>query len=312
MKMKCNKLIPISALACLLLASCKKNDAVNSPSPVFSEDITNTVNLVDLGLDEATSAGDLDYEDNAATSSSTTSNSVVSSGKVSNSVACEIITFSDPQRKYPYTQTDDFGTGCQVTEGLVLSGKVIFQIKADWRTAPNGTLVSTKSYDNYKKNGLTVTGSQSTYIESGSGTANIMFKNVISETYRDADGNTSTFVAEMHRKIISGGETKTRSDDVYEYTGTMIGAEVHVPISLSQVSGWKATIDASTAVTRASTCAFRQTGTVKIDVIYTNATIEHQKLNYGTGECDNLGTLTVGQNEPKNVKLPLIFFNSKI
>lgn len=170
----------------------------------------------------------------------------------------------------------DYGTGCpnDIALGIVRRGKV------DYKYFISNSLVSTVSsrYTNYedafaKYNGLTKLSYQ--YIASG----NQFLLSVDNLNVASPSAGTATYQAGLTYKQVQGAITPLNlTDDVYEITGTT---------SSSSSSG----IITSTVLTpliNRGNCQWVVSGKLKIV-----ANGVEGILDYGSGACDNIGTLTV-------------------
>src|ERR1700755_1059223 len=127
MKLKIANLIPIAALLSIVLASCKKNEAVTSPSSPTSSPLVQATSTIGAMAAES----DLEVAD-----------ALVSSDKESNSSSCRTVTYIPSEDVYPHTKIVDFGSGCTGSDGITRSGKRFSTIYADEETAPAGEVVS--------------------------------------------------------------------------------------------------------------------------------------------------------------------------
>src|SRR5436190_6060418 len=110
MKLQLNKLLPVGALLCLVLASCKKMDApVTSGSSQRNSQLTNTTGLISLSEDEVT----------AEASDMLSSSSTLMQADTSD---CKTVTYDPSKTVYPHTTTVHYGSGC-TQNGKTISGK---------------------------------------------------------------------------------------------------------------------------------------------------------------------------------------------
>src|ERR1044072_897536 len=170
------KLIPMASLACLVLVSCKKNDALTS-TPVQNQQLSRTTSIIGIGSEETNAeiADVLDAESIEA----------IESGDPTN---CKVVTNNPSRKVYPHTKTVDFGTGCTDAAGKTKSGKRITTFYADPRTAPSGTRVSVTTFSNYYVNDLNVSGSAVTYVVNAANPGPYTLRIVSSKTFTDSHG----------------------------------------------------------------------------------------------------------------------------
>lgn len=299
MKFKLTQVIPAAALVCLLLASCKKNDAVSS-SPQIPSELRNTANLVDLGMDEIIA----DFEeDDAITSASETSNAVTS-GNVSNGSTdeCPVITYSPSKDVFPHTKTYDYGAGCTI-QGKTISGKKIVKVYASTKTATAGTRVRGVSFSNYYVNGISISGNVVVNVDQAATPGPLKTRAVTNKTLADNQGHTSTFIGTYVRTEISSTEAKV--------TGSSYGVEI---ADGQEISLWNSSVDASNPVIKLKDCSYRPQGgiNIKVRTLLPKPSNDNEYLDYGNGTCDNEATLSINGGPATPVTLPIVFYAAQL
>lgn len=302
MKCKLTQVIPAAALVCLLLASCKKNDSVNSPDSQLPTELRNTANLVDLSMDEVTAE---EFDEDAVDASE--SSDVVKAGDKSNgqtagAEGCPVITYAPSKNEFPHTRTIDYGSGCSI-RGKTFSGKRIIKVFANKKTAPAGTRISVTSYDNYYVNGLSVSGNNVIYIQKTAAPGPLKLRTVTNITYSDNSGNLKTFIGNFQREMIS--------ESIIKVTGTSYGVEAN---GRKTISTFTAAIDDNNPILKDRNCDYRSQGALKIGIrtLFPQQANDTEYLDYGNGTCDNSATLSINGGAPATVTLPIVFYAARL
>ena len=277
------RLIPVSALLCLVIASCNKNDGIKSPSQ-SSPTTTNTTSLV-AGMENES-----DLE----------SANVLGANQAD--ADCPVTTFSPAKDVYPHTATIDYGTGCTDSTGTTRSGKRITTVYRTINSAHSGSVVSVTTYSDYYVNGVNITGSYKTSVAKAAVPGPLTLKVIISKVVTDKDLNTSTYIGSTTRKLVEGDPNGPNEDKVWQINTTAYGTEVSGD---STMGTWTYITDPSNLIIKRNDCAFRSQGALKVNV-KVNGVASEQVLDYGNGDCDNDATLTV-DGTPEAVKLPFFF-----
>jgi hypothetical protein len=189
---------------------------------------------------------------------------------------CGVVTVlpADPFA-YPKIITVDFGTGCTDGDGKYKSGKVIITVGKVWE--PNAEL--SLEYDNYKENGASLEGrfvlrNQSTPT---AGVFGIQLQNVKST---DVNNNSVTYNASQTFTQIAGHPSWWDwSDDVYQITGD---------IDATLTSGESISWTINTPLVKANNCPWVGLGIGTLDLSGLPILVD-----YGNGNCDNVGTATI-------------------
>jgi len=290
MKLRLSRLIPSGALLCLVLASCKKNEAVTSkPISPTSSPLIRTTNMI-VAMDNES---DLEMSD------------VISGDTPSD---CPIVTYNPSKDVYPHTKTVDYGTGCTGSDGVTRSGKRFATIYADENTAPAGKVISVTTFSNYYASGVNIAGTIKISIGNPANPGPLVLKYVVNKTVTDTLGNTSSYVNTATQKLISGGGNNSPADDVFQISQNTYGTEVSGD---SAMITWKSESDPANPVIKANSCQFRSQGALKITLKQLGV-ITNEYLDYGNGDCDNKATLSVNNGTPQQVTLPLYFFGADL
>jgi len=295
MKSNLKGLIAAAALTGIVYASCKKNDQpMSSPAPSTSM----TESLLLSANNIIANAGS---EQNSEVADVVGSNSVTSG----DSVSCRTVTNNPSRSVYPHLTTVDFGSGCMGKDSITRSGTKMITVYADWRTAPAGTLISETTFENFYIDSVNVAGNSKIYIDSSVASGMLGLKIVTDKTLTDTKGNTSTYISTNYWKQTAGNATTTKSDNVYQITGTASGSEI---LDGATMLTWSSTIDLANPVIKMGDCMFRSQGDIQIHLNVEGKSTFAEQLDYGNGTCDDNATLAINGGTPQPVTLPLRFW----
>jgi hypothetical protein len=299
MKLKFTRLIPSIALVCLLFASCKKDDAVNNAqSPAVSPQQSARVTSMVGAMEDAT---DLESSDMFTAESVETITGKGADGD------CPVRTATYKSTHYPRTVTYDYGTGCTDEFGRTISGKRIVNVKANFRTAPAGTIYAVTTYSNYYVNGVNISGNVTNKVVTAGTPGGFVGQSIYKRTVSDGAGNTSTFLGKTVRTQVIGDVNSVKEDAGFSLNIIAYGVEL-TPGEATVV--WQAKSDTLSPPIQLGSCIYRTQGLVKITLASLNA-ITHETLNYGNGDCDNNAILKVN-GVPQPIKLPFQFFTNHL
>jgi len=175
--------------------------------------------------------------------------------------------------------TLDFGLGCQLNNGNVLSGK----INITYGPVQNGTRTINYSFENFTFNGKGVEGGATIFRERNNAAGNpqsTVNKDIVVSF---PSGLTVDVSATREFEWIEGVGTGTWVDNAYLVTGNR---------TVNASTGFTQYGIITDALRREATCPFFVSGAVEIS---RNAGMGI--LDFGDGTCDNLATLTVNGNE---------------
>lgn len=177
---------------------------------------------------------------------------------------------------YPITILIDYGTGIETHKGKVISGKVSIEISGPRKT--DGTSRTVK----FMACAIDSIGIDGVIKETFNGDNTVTRKSTFESdvTYTLPDASTVTRVGTSVREWLQGLDTPTdRSDDRIQTTGSIL---------VSTSAGDKFIRLIKTPVIRLGDCKYPVEGTIQ----YTKNGTEFALLDYGSGECDNLATVT--------------------
>ena len=255
------------ASAALLTTSCNRNnDATPTDDIATAEDRTDDNSETAMSSEAMQMAGPTDAQ-------------VQSSANVITDAEFRARFGSCATRSYDFatkTLTIDFGTtNCLCADGRYRRGKILVRFTTDVNRRTAGAVVTRVDYF-INDNQHTAT-RIFTDIGSGSFTVDVTNASII----RANNGGTHSWTANWTFTRTAGFGTPQVSDDVYSVTGSATG------INRKNV-GYTTTIQ-SPLIKRADCPKYFVQGTMVI----TNTNSKVMTLDYGTGTCDNVATVTV-------------------
>jgi len=283
-------MLPLFALVSLIIFACNKND-----HPAISGQPSSKATLLMNATNDMVQASTLESEDVA---------DIVGSA---DSSACPVVTFAPSRNDYPHTKTLDYGSGCMGADSVTRQGIKVITFYMNPDSASIGTLISEVTYNNFSVNGISMTGTVDTYIDSSSTNTMRILKVVSVKTLTGTNGDSKLFSSTNYWKQTQGGNTATHKDDVFQVTGSAYGTETLD--GATQVE-WTSTINANKPVIKPADCNHRTKGEVDANLtVITGGTSNFTEvLDYGNGDCDNIATLSINGGTPQQVTLPLYFW----
>ncbi len=221
--------------------------------------------------------------------------------------SCRVVTYNPASKTYPYVETIDFGTGCTGADGITRKGIKIVTHYANPATAAAGTEVSMVTYNNFYEDSSQVRGDVKMYVKTAASPGPLVMEVVTNQLFTSTTDGDAKTISGVHYRTETTRDTINPKNDVWSITGWAIGAEV---LSRDTLFTYKSTIDASNPVIKDASCGFRTQGVedVSIFVIVGGGGKFDETLDYGTGSCDNVATLTVNNGTPQQVTLPLLYW----
>jgi hypothetical protein len=266
--MKTIKLTFASVLVLVAVFACQKSELQSSQDEILlsqqetqSEEIASDV---DFMVDEA-------VQNNV---SQLKSASLTGSVYLNDCSKITIDTLSSPK-----VLIIDFGTGCTGKDGKIRSGKIIVTA-ASFKTFPT---IRTKTFDNYSVDGKSISGSivKTILQDKVNNVRTATTKENITIILPDNKG-TIHRIANLTR-IYDFDVLGNRSDNKITSWGN---------VEFTRASGvtMTKTIEESNPLVFTATCHHIVSGTVTI----TTSNNRSWSIDYGTGECDNTATLSMG------------------
>lgn len=181
---------------------------------------------------------------------------------------------------YPRVWTVDYPGGtCTLFSGNTKMGKIHVSLSDFWK---NERSLKTVTFKDYYYNGIKMEGVKTILNTGLNEKGNLTFAKTISDasmTY--LDGSSIGWECKKQSELISGGSTFVFADDVWSVTGTGTGVNL---------DGKNYTLTITTPLIYKNGCFYPVSGIVTIDTVG----VDLQTIDYGSGECDNLATLTSG------------------
>ena len=255
------------ASAALLTTSCNRNnDATPTDDIATAEDRTDDNSETAMSSEAMQMAGPTDAQ-------------VQGSANVITDAEFRARFGSCATRSYDFatkTLTIDFGTtNCLCADGRYRRGKILVRFTTDVNRRTAGAVVTRVDY--FINDNQHIATRTFTDIGSGSFTVDVTNASII----RANNGGTHSWTANWTFTRTAGFGTPQVSDDVYSVTGSATG------INRKNV-GYTTTIQ-SPLIKRADCPKYFVQGTMVI----TNTNSKVMTLDYGTGTCDNVATVTV-------------------
>jgi hypothetical protein len=266
---KINLVLGVLVLAgfTLMMSSCKKNKDIQLEDKVLSQDDAYAESTFENVSDMANEAYDM-----------RTGNSLKST-EINRIFLSDCATVTLDTVAFPRVLTIDFGdVNCLCNDGKNRRGKIIITFTGRYREP--GTII-THGFENYFVNDKSVDGSKTVTNMGLNENGNLYFNiEVTGIIQRPGDNGTFTWNASRVREWIQGSETFNRWDDIYLVTGTANGTR---PNGLS----WEREIMTPLRIELA--CRFIVSGTIELRPEGRPVRL----LDYGSGDCDNVATVTV-------------------
>ncbi len=261
------KTLFIAIIAIMLITSCKKNEADKdlqiAKDNSYAEKVFNDV--IDIS-DEADKTGILTSYKSLQEELQFLSVCAV--------VVRDTITL-------PHILTIDFGaSNCLCNDGYNRRGKIIVQYEGRYRDSGH---VHTINFDNYFVNDNQVTGTKTVVNNGRNINGNLSFTITINGAIIFAN-NSGTFEIQANktREWVFGENTATRLDDEFLITGTASG---------ERIGGRAFTSIVISPLRRVINCQYHHYVSGVLEITPQGRAV--RTLDFGNGDCDNIGTVTI-------------------
>ncbi len=261
------KMLTFLFVSTMLLVSCNDNDTVAVSDPITEQEAIALIEADDLSDEVNNIIDDFLVENEDFSKSSETE------GKMENFLPC--VTRTIILTSTTKTVTLDFGEGCELPNGNVLSGKIIMSYAID--TNVNSLTIS-HTFENFYFNDINVEGGNTIVRirenENGNPQSTITFDTTLTWS----DGVFASREGTKTREWIEGYDTRTFGDNIFLITGnwtttfkdgTVLSANVLEPLR------------------REMACRFIVSGILELHKQDRSGT-----LNFGDGSCDNVAIFT--------------------
>lgn len=265
--------LTVLAVASLLFTGCRRD-----------EEDSDTSAAGDNAFAESTFSDVMNIADEAGRSGSL-SNYRVGPDHTGLLSTCATITFDSIASADQDTLTIDFGSSnCTCSDGRNRRGKIIVYYTGQYRDSGS---VHQIGFDNYFVNDNQVLGTK-TVTNMGHNTAgNLVYDiNVNGTIHLANNGGTITWTSQRQREWTAGESTQIWSDDMYSITGTASG---------TSAAGENFTMNITNPLIRNMALGCRRhfvQGTVEL----TPGTRPMRTIDFGTGACDDIATVTINNN----------------
>jgi hypothetical protein len=258
--------LALAAATCLLLSSCKKEK-------IESEDVSNTD--VSYVADQAQLEKAYDDVDDIATQAAAGSD--MSNYRTTS--ACAKVSFDSLST--PRKVTIDFGpVNCLCGDGVYRRGKIILTYTGRYR---DSGYVHTVTTDSFFFNNNQLKGTRIVTNKGKNSSGQIYFDISVDGTIiLDSSAGTKKWVSSRQRTWTAGSSTLLRADDEYSITGSG---------TVTRVDGSTFTATIKSPLMLALACDWIKQGTIEI---VPSAGGKTRTLDYGSGTCDAVATVTVG------------------
>ncbi len=199
---------------------------------------------------------------------------------------CPTVTFSEAIGVFPNTMTLDFGETCIGYLGLERSGKIIATFTGPYIT--EGSTITIVP-DNYYVNGSKVEGVKTVVNEGLSAAGNPIFSVLVTDGLITLEtGETISWNSSRTREWLEGDETFEIEDDVYA-----IGDGIAADFAVSGINrnGVAFTAHIAESLIKRMDCRYITAGILEV----TPEGMLTRELDFGSGDCDNQATLTIGE-----------------
>jgi len=259
-------LVSILAVAAIVaLNSCNKSDT-SSESGTTKTTISDFANLV------TSFASDFEDELIGAEESNLKSASLAN---------CFTVTVNKNENGafYPRNWTVEYSGGdCVSFNGNIKKGKIQVNLSDFWK---NEGALRTVSFEDYFFNNNKIVGTKTILNTGLNERGNLTFTKTVKDaslTYED--GTSISWECTKFSEMIGGNSTFLFADDVWSVTGTGIG------VNLDKKNY---TMTITTPLIYKNGCFYPVSGIVTIDTVGGDM----QTIDYGSGDCDNLATVTI-------------------
>jgi len=191
---------------------------------------------------------------------------------------CPTVKMTSGNGRYPRIITLDYGTGTALNPGRVLKGKIIIEVSAP---ACTSGATRTVTYAGFVVDSITINGTSKVVY---SGDCKTTSKNTYNEdiTFQYLNGKEIKWQGVKIRQWTEGlGTLMNMTDDVIEITGSVVA-------KITNGETYKKEI--TTPLIRKGGCWYIVKGVIKLTI----GSKLVSTLDYGTGDCDDIATLTKG------------------
>jgi hypothetical protein len=278
MKILNSKHLMLFIISCVLIVSCENSDSVDLIEPVTSNEAILLAEVDDVS-DEVNNI----IDDFLVENEDFSKNSDIE-GKVEDILPC--VTKTIVLTTLTKEVTLDFGEGCELPSGNVLSGKIVMSFAVD--TSVN-KLTVTHTFENFYFNDISVEGGNTIVRERENDNGNPQSTITFGTTLTWPDGVYASREGTKIREWIEGYDTRNFGDNVFLISGNWV---------LTFRDG---TVVSSTVIEplrREMACRFIVSGIIDLEKNDRSGT-----LDFGDGTCDNKAIFTNEAGEETEIIL---------
>ena len=272
------KLFMFVTIGSLFFISCEKNNDVELTEPISDADAIAVVESDDLSDDISNVVDDYLMENEGMSSKSE------SEAKTSDILPCvtKTIVISGTTK----TVTLDFGEGCELPNGNILSGKIIMSYVVDTDVA---SFMVIYTFENFFFNDISVEGENSLVRTRANNNGNPESTLTIDMKVTWPDGVFASRKGTKIREWIEGSDTRTFGDNVFLITGNWTATFKNGTVVAANIT---------TPLHREMACRFIVSGAVELQKNDRTGI-----LDFGDGSCDNVATFTNENGESREITL---------
>ena len=277
----------IMLLATLLFVSCDKDESTDPVNDELSQETFETSDLLASDESEMISEEIVNIGEDVYAS-----DEILSTGKGSydSDFLPDCVTITTVITSTTKEKTIDFGDGCELPNGNVLSGIIYLSYEKDMELAQKTLSLS---LENFTFNGVSVEGGASILRMRANENGNPQSDAEAEFSAEWPDGSTASFTGNRTREWIEGYGTGFWGDNVFLITGmgTWTGPQGNVFVK-----------EVVEPLRRELACRFIVSGVLEI-----SRNDETASLDFGDGSCDAVGILTLPNGEEKEIFLRRFF-----
>lgn len=260
------RLLALIVVGGLLIASCENNDTVDLSEPISADEAIALAEVDDVSDEVNNIIDDFFVETEVAGKSEDTE-------KMEDFLPCLIKTIVITETTKIVTL--DFGDGCELPSGNILSGKIIMSHAIDTNIQ---SLTITHTYENFYFNEISVEGGNTIVRVRENDNGNPQSTITFGTTLTWPDGVSATREGFKVREWIEGYDTRTWSDNVFLFTGSW---------AVTFNDGVVYSSNIIEPLRREMACRFIVSGIVEVQKLDMSGTID-----FGDGSCDDIATFT--------------------
>ena len=279
-KQKLNLSILVLVLFGLMLTSCQ-DDTIVIDETVANQEIDLKSTETETELDEVSDESSAIIEEAYMMEEYPETKSHVTDRYLPDCVTITIVLVQNIK-----TVTIDFGDGCELRNGNLVSGKIILEYEKDPEAA---TRMISFMYDGFTFNDKSIEGSGSILRERSNENGNPQSTKSGNVTVTWPDASFANKNGTKVREWIEGVGSGAWGDNVFLITGNWM---------FTKKNGTVLSANITEALRRELACKFIVSGTIELSKNDNNAV-----LNYGDGECDDLATVSVNGGEREEINL---------